>query len=507
MHGASPQPNAWSQQSVPSVAIPPDRPDAPDPGSAKPPPGELIDRAPTWLLIGAVIVVVALVAGGAYVVVKGGREYPSAWDTRVEPIARWVSEERELGFEHPVEVNFLTEEAYRARATEGGDAVTEADDQYYEDQAAQLRALGLLSGEVDLAAANDTLLDAGTLAYYDPDLEQVFVRGTELTPAVRVTIAHELVHVLQDQQFDLERLEDFDDGRAEVLRSLAEGDAGRIEQAYVEDVLTDDERQAYEDESTSGSDEAVEDLEANVPPILTTIFAAPYVLGPSLIALLDQRGGNEAINAALIDPPSEESLFDPRIEGTAAVDPIDVTVTPPAGAELIEQSEFGPTSWYLMLASRIDPLVALAATDGWGGDEYAVYRDGDDLCVSIAVETDAEADSDQLAGALDAWVAKTPDTATVERDGNRIDLRTCDPGPEAENAGGEVTADLLVLPVSRSQVYVASLQQGSTSAQAVCFSQTVVDGFTLEQLADPDGTFIASAEGQRQIAELQSGCA
>ena len=49
---------------------------------------------------------------------------------------------------------------------------------------------------------------------------------------MRVTLAHELTHVLQDQHFDLERLADPDFDRADELRAMAEGDAGRIEDAY-----------------------------------------------------------------------------------------------------------------------------------------------------------------------------------------------------------------------------------------------------------------------------------
>ncbi|HEX2578478.1 MAG TPA: hypothetical protein VHK88_19185, partial [Aquihabitans sp.] len=186
---------------------PPPVPRPPFPGlyaDAKPP----VDRAPRWLLALSSLVVLALVAGGAYVVLRGGKQYPSAWDPRVAPIARWVADERDLEFDHPVEVQFLSEEEYSKAAT-GGEAVEDPDqDAALDDALAQLRALGLVSGEVDLGEASDTLSDSGTLAYYDPSAEKVFVRGTKLTPSLRVTLAHELVHVLQDQAFDLERIQE-----------------------------------------------------------------------------------------------------------------------------------------------------------------------------------------------------------------------------------------------------------------------------------------------------------
>lgn len=504
-HGAS---NPWNQQ-VPSVIIPPDRPDPSAPPPAPPAaPAAIADRAPTWLLVASVVVVLAMIAGGAYLVLKGGRQYPSAWDERSKPVADWVAEARELEFEHPVQVNFLSEEEYTARATEGGDPANPDNAQYYEDQAAQLRALGFLTGDVDLAEANDTLSDSGTLAFYDPSSEQVFVRGTELTPAVRVTLAHELVHVLQDQHFDLERLQDFEDGRGAVLRAIAEGDATRIEDRYVEEVLTDEERTAYQEESTTAGEEASEELEAKVPPILSTVFAAPYILGPELVAALDAKGGSEAIDRALEDPPTEEVLFDPRTFETDAAGPMTVDVEAPEGAEIITESEFGPTTWYLMLAARMEPGVALAATDGWGGDQYVVYREDDQVCVAVDAKGDTEEDTDALANALVTWVAGSPeDTASAERVDDLVRFRSCDPGAEAETDATDVTPEILVVPVTRTQVYTGEIEADATPAQASCFAQGVVDAFTLEQLTDPEGTFIISDEGQRLLGELRAGCA
>jgi hypothetical protein len=500
--------NPWGQQ-VPSVVIPPDRPDpSAAPPGAPAPRRPIDDRAPTWLLVASVVVVLAMVAGGAYLVLKGGRTYPSAWDERVEPIAEWVEGERELEFEHPVEVNFLTEEEYSARATEGGDPAEPENAQYYEDQAAQLRALGFITGDVDLATANDTLSDSGTLAFYDPSVEQVFVRGTELTPAVRVTLAHELVHVLQDQHFDLERLTEFEDGRGAVLRAVAEGDAERFEQVYIDEVLTEEERTAYDEESAVAGEEAGEELEENVPPILTTLFASPYILGPELVRALDAKDGSAAIDRALQDPPTEEVLFDPRTFESDAAKPMTVDVEAPEGAEVLTQSEFGPTTWYLMLAARMDPAVALAATDGWGGDQYVVYREDDEVCVAVDVKGDTAEDTEQLGAALTTWVAGSPEgTASAEAADGVIRFRSCDPGTEAESEAEEVTPQILTVPVTRTQVYVTSLEGDGTPEQASCFAQGVVDRFSYEQLTDPEGAFIVSDEGQAVLAELRDACA
>src|SRR5690606_32156756 len=136
--------------------------------------------------------------------------HPDAWDERVAPIAEWVADERDLEFAHPVVVRFLSEEDYEAEARGDDDSDepvdADADAEEADHAVAILRALGLVHGEVDLTTAGETLQADGTLAYYVPQEQVVYVRGTELTPGVRVTLAHELTHVLQDQHFDLERL-------------------------------------------------------------------------------------------------------------------------------------------------------------------------------------------------------------------------------------------------------------------------------------------------------------
>ncbi|MCB1038063.1 MAG: hypothetical protein KDA94_00810 [Acidimicrobiales bacterium] len=515
MGGTPATPNPWNQNPVPSVHIPPDRrpPGSPVPGPPPQPPGApvpaagstLKPRAPIALRAVAVIIVLAMVAAGVLLVLKGGRQYPSEWDPKVKDIAEWVAEARELDYEHPVKVNFLTDAEYTEHATAGGDVTDPATAAYYDDQAAQLRALGFISGKVDLASANDTLSDSGTLAYYDPDVEQVFVRGTDMTPALRVTLAHELTHVLQDQHFDLQRMGELPSGEASVLRALAEGDASRIEDTYV-DQLSDDDRAAYEEESQASGEDASDELDEKVPPILTTLFASPYILGPQLIDVLDQTGGSKAIDRALQDPPSEEALFDPRTYGTEALAAQPTTVAAPAGAEPIDDGEFGPTTWYLMLAARMDPKVALDATDGWGGDAYAVYRKDDAVCVSISYRGDTEEDVAEMSAALKTWVAASPkgSASATEEDGT-IAFESCDPGEDAASAG-DVSPDLLAIPVTRTQVYSSSLEN-ATEDQASCFAQGVIDRFTTAQLTDPTGAFVNSEPGQAILNELRQGCA
>ena len=77
-----------------------------------------------------------------------------------------------------------------------------------------MRAFGLVNGDVDLVASMGTLEDEGTLAYDDPDTERITVRGTEMTPALRVTWSM-VPHVVQDST-SISRLDGFDSSDLEA---------------------------------------------------------------------------------------------------------------------------------------------------------------------------------------------------------------------------------------------------------------------------------------------------
>ena len=133
------------------------------------------------------------------------------------------------------------------------------------------------------------------------------VLGTELDVAHRVTLVHELTHAWQDQQGYLDKLDDLEDGQAYSLQALAEGDATRVENAYV-DSLSNSELDDY-DRQTAQQGEDV-DLDG-VPDVLVASFGSMYAVGEPFVDILDQQGGNAEVDAALADPPeSEADLLD-----------------------------------------------------------------------------------------------------------------------------------------------------------------------------------------------------
>jgi hypothetical protein len=134
-----------------------------------------------------------------------------------------------------------------------------------------------------------------------------------------------------------------------------------------------------------------------------------------------------------------------------------------------------------MLSGRLDPLVALAAADGWGGDAAVAYELGDRTCVRAAVRGDTAVDTSELWHALAAWAAGGPaGAATVrESDAGDVAFESCVPveSAEAPDTDERVRAAIAV-PVARAQLIVLGrrergLEVEEALAYGDCFVHTV----------------------------------
>jgi len=474
-----------------------------------PPPADLRPARPVRALALGIALLVA--AGAIALVVRSSRgdgfAHPDEWDPRVAELAAFVEEARGLEFDHPVFVDFLSPDAYREEATAEEADLTDDERASLAHDAGVLRALGVASGPLDLLEALNTVTDGGTLAFYDPDDRRVRVRGTEVTVGLQVTLVHELTHALQDQAFGLDRLddEDLDSSGAAAFRAVVEGDALRVEDEYVERVLDPDEQATYEKELTAEI-EASEEATGEVPPFLGASFSAPYLLGRPFVTMLVNEGGNAAVDDALRDPPTtEEHLFDPASylaeEGAEAVD-LDLA----DDLDVRDEGPFGAPAWFLVLAERIDPLVAFEATLGWAGDAYATFdRDGT-ACVRGAFAGDRPSDDDEMRAALDAWAQAMPPgvVALVELDGHP-GFETCDPGADTTIELTGRSGDALTLP-SLWGYLVADAATVADATAARCYAAGVIDELTYEEVVDPSGAVFTSDRFQQALGAAYTAC-
>ena len=90
----------------------------------------------------------------------------------------FVERERELIFEHPVAVNFLSEVEFLALFQQPDEVL---DEQAFADEADMYGSLGL-ANDYDPSTDPATMEEVLILGFYDPESDQVFVRGSDLTP-------------------------------------------------------------------------------------------------------------------------------------------------------------------------------------------------------------------------------------------------------------------------------------------------------------------------------------
>lgn len=415
--------------------------------------------------------------------------HPKEWDPRVLDIVRFDEQHRGLTFKEPVFVDFLDAQAYSDRVRTDETQLSDEDKQQLKAVEGELRALGLSNSNVDLFEASNTLLDTGTLAFYDPTTERVIIRGTEMTVDLRVTLAHEFTHVLQDQYFTIgrRRTSQFTTSQqSSAFRTLLEGDAVRIENQYIDSLSADDKAQ-YQEQHNKEVDSAVAGL-SDVPVALQAIQSAPYLLGPPFAELLDAKGGEAEVDSAFKTPPStDEQVFDPRAFFRQN-GPLDVPAPKlPDGVaddKVVDSGDFGATSWFLVLAERIDPLVALQAVDGWGGDAYVAYdRDGK-TCVRLSWQGDTSTDEQEMHDALDQWVEAMPaGAASVRADGDLLAVEACDLGSGAQITLNHRSLDALQLPSTRSVLALDALKDGGLDVdKAVDFGDCFVRTLGFDQL-------------------------
>ena len=507
------------------------------PGSAWPPPGVGLDSPPIgssltgdWkapqsaalparrrrrrvpVVVGTVV---ALLAGATFFVLARQNDgeaasvkHPSAWDPRLTELVDFVEKDRDLEFQHPVQVDFLTPEQYKDSAAAEAQKITDKDRREMEQTVALLRAFGLIEGDVDLLDRLSQLTEEGTLAYYDPVTERVTVRGTELTLGVKGTLVHELTHALQDQHFNIKSLSDDDQTMKEAeaasfLRNLVEGDAVRVQKHWVESLDKDDQG-TYAEQSAASSNDA--DLEG-IPEVIIASVGTAYSFGEALVGAIAANGGNTSVDAAFRSPPtSDEQVFD-AFRYLAKDQP--QTVAPPAlkaGEKTIADSEpqtFGAFMLFVTLAQRHDPVAAMHAVDGWGGDQMVIFERGGRQCARVHLAADTVADRDEMQSGLQKWVdGMPPGVASLARAGELIELSSCDPGATHKPTGGSMQ-EALGIPLARVSMAVAVMDMWDVDAdQARCYSGKVVQEFAIEQFNAPNPT---PADVQK-FGELAASC-
>ncbi|SFR69938.1 Hvo_1808 family surface protein [Halogeometricum limi] len=313
-----------------------------------------------------------------------------------------VEQIRQLEFDKTVPVDVVSREDYQSNRNV---FVSEPDP--WEEQ---LYEATFLVGEDESVAEVFSELYGGAIAgYYTPSNDRIVVVSDSEAPTMsRATLAHELVHALQDQQFGYAAPPQTRDGTL-AEDGLFEGDANYVESLYAERCAAEwdcVESPAREAGGGSSFDFGV----------YLTVYA-PYSEGPEFVAALRERGGWEAVNAAYDDVPvSSEQILHP--DAYPDERPANVTVPDRSSNEWSRfdrdpaTDRLGEVFAYVMFwdARAIDQSslrqqtgaysrynYSTGATVGWAGDSVVPYRSDDGEYGYVwATEWDTKGDADQF---------------------------------------------------------------------------------------------------------------
>ncbi|HQF70585.1 MAG TPA: Ig-like domain-containing protein [Promineifilum sp.] len=313
---------------------------------------------------------------------------------------------RGLSLLTPITPTVLTRDQLRDRlAAENAAEVTPDEAR---DDTLELSAFDFIEPDYDLYGVLLGLQSEGILGFYDPEAAEFVVvnDGALLDAPAQWTHAHEFVHALQDQHYDLDALTDdsLDSEARAAVRALAEGEAELVQFLY----LTQGNyfSEAEVNEILADMEQSSDTLPEDVPPILISNLAFPYDSGSRFVDALYRAGGFEAIDAAWANPPrSTEQILHPEryLAGDTPelVSLAPLTDTLGAGWQQVAGDIMGEFFLRQYLDQQLPATVAERAAMGWGGDRYAVYWNEatGELVLALRLVWDTATDAAEFADA------------------------------------------------------------------------------------------------------------
>jgi len=305
--------------------------------------------------------------------------------TSLRNVERYIAEIRELDFTAAVPSEVITKDEFRAHLAEDIDREERA---AIENEETVLNLFGLIDPSQNLEEVLIDVQTEQTAGFYTPEDDKFYVLEAEEQSATDQTvIAHEYVHALQDQHFDLAALTDVesDDDRRLAFRALVEGDATMSTILYADEHVPVIDMLSLMSSAGGIESEAIE----STPMVIQETLTFPYDAGLEFVNALYKRGGWEEVNAAYESPPqSTEQILHPERYWDGD-NPQKVSLDNLAGKlgdawEELDNEVMGELGLRLTLATHTGPVVALQATEGWGGDRYALLQTGEDYVLVLS---------------------------------------------------------------------------------------------------------------------------
>ncbi len=286
-------------------------------------------------------------------------------------------------------------------------------------------ALGRSPPDYDYEAETYSLLEEQLAGLYIPEDRTMYLSRAIEEDELEATLAHELVHALQDQHFGIGERMKFRPGETDAIaaiHALAEGDAtaAMIDQMVLakqgDSALLARDKQPFDRDPEDLLQSQLEGKKhdskiGKTPRFLAVGLLAPYADGMRFVQGMRQRGGWRAVDAAWARPPAttEQLLhLDKYDANEPAIDVPAVTANALGeGFTKTYDDVFGEQEGRIAIAEWMDVKSAKRAASGWGGDRVVLYERGDDRAVAWRVVFDDENEAAEAFGLIDLGWGKT----------------------------------------------------------------------------------------------------
>ncbi len=253
-------------------------------------------------------------------------------------------------------------------------------------------AFNLAPAAVDPAQALLDVLDEQVAGFYDPFTKQLVVRkdppasaGAMGPDGLRVILAHEIEHALQDQNFGIPDMSTLPDDDVRLARSaLYEGDAMAVMTAFgalrahkpvkaaiASGAATLRALDAQTLLRVSGRSPQL----LHAPPVLREELVVPYAGGFALVAEAYRRGGFPLVDRMFKNPPSSvHHILHPEAYFAGELPAAVPAPVPPAGTRAIAIGRMGELGTRLALEACVEKEVVKEIVPHWSGDAYTVVE-------------------------------------------------------------------------------------------------------------------------------------
>lgn len=322
-----------------------------------------------------------------------------------EAIIKEVGEMRGLPARAPAKSGFKSRKDLEAIIIRGLDE--ERNPEELEIQTKFLKRLGLIPKDYNLRDEVIKLLSEQIGGFYDPRTGEFYLVDWLSLDEQKPVMAHELMHAIQDQNFNLRRFEKAFKEQSDqelAVQSLVEGEATVVMFNYMFRAsgvdITKVKIPLKAMFEATGNDARFPVL-ASVPRVVRESLEFPYFYGAAFVHNVVYNSSWKRIDESYKDlPESTEQIMHPekflKRESPVKVILKDVAETLGTGWKRVETDVNGEFGLYLILTEFMEKGRAQAAAEGWGGDQYIFYEHTNKKDTALVMMTTWDSEADAL---------------------------------------------------------------------------------------------------------------